>query len=315
MIVSAFSKRDLWRRELIWPGVRAELPTIIFSGAVNAVSHALLFQSFLYINKAAATIIYEVWPILVVLMIQRLVVGVYQQPRLGDYLLGVMAFAGLAIVTVSQPEMVGALQAGSGAPGADMFSADLTLGFACALASAVCMALSSALDVKINRRFALAMPFTISPIFAQALIKVPSTLAALLLFAVLAQASGEQSGDLAARVAALDAEAWRLVIIAGVGIIALGAVSYHWANAATASPMINVLWYLTPVLSLIWFAQLGLAEITPAIAVGAILIISANLLLSVRAENSAAYAATIVALALSAAPPSWPSGPTKTRPE
>lgn len=298
-LTSAAAPGRFDRRRIV-AGARAELIPILFSGVVNAASHALLFQSFVYINKAAATIIYEIWPILVVLLIQRMMAGVYQRAGVTDYLLGLMAFSGLVIVTVSQPSVTNAIQSDAIGSLAGLFEQDLLLGLACALGAAVTMAVSTALDVKINRRFEGAMPFTASPVFAQTLIKIPSTLGALAIFALLNAAAGESDPGFGALVAGISAVDWGLALATGAGVIALGAVSYHWANAATASPMINVLWYLTPVLSLIWFAQFGLAEITPAIAVGAIMIIAANLLLSVKAERSAAYAATVVALALTA---------------
>jgi hypothetical protein len=93
-----------------------------------------------------------------------------------------------------------------------------------------------------------------------------------------------------------------ITMAAGTGffVIAFGAVAYHIGNILAESPSVNVLWYLTPVLALLWLDAAGVATITPGVAIGAILIISANLLLTTRADPQTAYAGTLGGICLSA---------------
>ncbi len=87
---------------------------------------------------------------------------------------------------------------------------------------------------------------------------------------------------------------------AGLFIVTIGASFYLVANTIARSTSINILYYLTPVLSLVLLAVLGLDQVGPAVALGAILIISSNLLIYGRADPSYAYTASLLMLMLSA---------------
>lgn len=253
------------------------------SGIANAGSHASLFASFAYISSASATALYEIWPIAVVLLIGRLLPQKYSIIKVRQWLFIFLALSGVALLVKS---------ATSSSEESSLIHGQNLYGVVLALLSGVLMAISSALDVSLTRRLdALRAPF-IQPIIAQNVIKIFSSSATILFFLLLYRPPLESIR--------LDISILSMAAATGVFVIAFGAVAYHIGNILAESPTVNLLWYLTPVFALLWLDLSGAGSITPTVAVGAILIISANLLLTTRADSKSAYAGTLEGLCLSA---------------
>lgn len=252
------------------------------SGAINAASHACLFASFIYISSASATALYEVWPAAAVLLIGRLLPRHYLRVASREWLFIVMALAGIGLLIKS-------------ATSTGTYTlpppTSIAVGVLLALLSAGLMALSSSLDVVLARRFdGVAAPY-LQPVISQNIVKIFSSSGTLIVYFLFFR-SGAQG--------VLDSAVLLLAVGTGIFVIAFGAVTYHIGNILAESPAVNVLWYLTPVLSLLWLDVFGVATITAGVAVGAILIITANLLLTTRADPQTAYSGALGGLCLSA---------------
>ena len=68
----------------------------------------------------------------------------------------------------------------------------------------------------------------------------------------------------------------------------VGASAFWYAIIATRRSTINVLWYLAPMLAVVWLSLLGLAQVNLPIVVGAALIIAANIMVSRRQTTTGA---------------------------
>ncbi|GAA3611959.1 hypothetical protein GCM10022223_30090 [Kineosporia mesophila] len=252
------------------------------SGLVNAISHASLFASFSYVNSASSTAIYEIWPVAAVVLFSRLIAE-YRGTELRDWLyLGLSGGGvGLIAVSVSLGRRADALHR----------DWDTTIGIALALLSAGAMALSTTLSARASRRLGTMHDPLSQAVLAQSTIKVFSTLGMTTVFLLLFAVRGASPH--------LDAAVVGLAAGTGIFIIALGAVTFQIGNILATSPIINLLWFLTPVISLLWLDITGLAEITRGIATGAIVIIAGNLLMTTRADPQTAYTGTVLGLCLS----------------
>ncbi|EWG98861.1 EamA family transporter [Halomonas sp. BC04] len=87
----------------------------------------------------------------------------------------------------------------------------------------------------------------------------------------------------------MGAESWGWVALNGVVIVTIGSLTYREALARTDRMELAILWYTTPVFALMWLWLVGGESLTVAVGVGALLIVSANALLHMRADTTPAF--------------------------
>lgn len=255
------------------------IASITFGGATNAVSHITLFAAVYYAPAAVATLLYETWPIIAMYLFY-IWMREHYRPFLGsDYVFSCVAFLGLIVVVFSGGG-ISSLE--------DLQAGGVSLGIALALISSLTMAISSGAGIWTTRFYeqkSAALPASFMVQLATKLISGGGPLLAALLLSDTSTTTPQ--GIL-------------IAMAAGLFIVTIGASFYLVANTIARSTSINILYYLTPVLSLVLLAVLGLDQVGPAVALGAILIISSNLLIYGRADPSYAYTASLLMLMLSA---------------
>jgi|GEM_PF-4232044 len=258
---------------------RKSLISITFGGATNAVSHVTLFAAIYFAPPAIVTLLYETWPILAMFLFYFFMRRHYR-PLLGsDYIYSAVAFAGLFIVVFS----------GSDAEIGPDFAVDgVALGIALALISSVTMAVSSGAGIWTTRFYEQRHPSLPASFMVQLATKLISGFGPLL--AALVWGGGMDASP----------TGYLIAVGAGIFVVTIGASFYLVANTVARSSSINILYYLTPVASLILLSILGLDTVGPAVALGAILIIASNLLIYGRADPSYAYTASLLTLMASA---------------
>ena len=271
---------------------RVALREAVLSGVVNYLSHAFLFVSFAYISKASATVVFEAWPVLAVFFLVAFARDFTGQGRkrrtepIGArvYFLSLVAFLGLIVI------MAGDLRTQDGATGwAELLqSRDAQIGVTLAVLSAVFMAWSVALGR--NTRLFVEHRYGHCRGTAAELNRALIASAATKVFGALGFAltipfvPGIVSG-----IAGMGAETWGWVIVNGVVIVTIGSLTYREALARTDRMEIAILWYTTPVFALMWLWLAGVEALTITVGVGALLIVSANALLHMRADTSPAF--------------------------
>ena len=270
---------DPWRlREHVF--APRYLTQAALSGFANAAGHACIFASFLYINSAASTILYEIWPIGAIVAIRHLLPDRYRRITLREWVLAGLALSGAGLLV--QAELVHGLSAGG------HHTQLIVHGLVLALASAVLMAVSSSLDVRLCHRLGDAVDPLLRPVISQNVVKAFSSTGAILV------------GVLVFHARAPTAHVVGLAAVVGVAIIALGVVTYHAGNILAQSASVNSLWYLTPVLSLVWLYAFHGVMISPEIALAAMVIVGANIVLISEGDTETGYNALIGGMCVSA---------------
>lgn len=268
---------------------RRALSQAVQSGVVNYLSHAFLFVSFVFISKAAATVIFEAWPVLAVYLL-----AILAHTRAGPkpaavldgrvFFLSVVAFLGLVIIVAGNPQngdaTGGLLQA--------LNSRDGQIGLALAALSAVCMAYSVALGR--NTRLYVEDRYGACETGADEVNRALLASAATKVFGALGfLATIPFLPDFGGEILTMSGETWGWVLFNGVVIVTLGSLSYREALARSQRLELAILWYTTPVVALAWLWLAGVETLTLSVGVGATLIVSANALLHMRADTSPAF--------------------------
>ncbi|MEE2567073.1 DMT family transporter [Hyphobacterium marinum] len=258
---------------------RYAFASIAFGGITNAISHASLFAAVYFAPAAVVTLLYETWPIAAMYLFYVWMRHHYRPFLASDYVFSGVAFIGLAIVVYSGPQT-----SEVAVPSGEM----LALGIGLALLSSLTMATSSGAGIWTTRFYEKHHPSLPASFMVQLGTKIFSGLGPIIVALFLPRGTEFSGLGLG------------LAVGSGLFIVTIGASFYLVANTMARSTSINILYYLTPVLSLALLAAFGLDQIGPAIALGAILIIASNLLIYGRADPSYAYTASLLMLMLSA---------------
>lgn len=277
--------RDFWQDS-------TALRQAVASGTVNYLSHAFLFVSFGYMSKASATVVFEAWPVLAVFFLVALArdfshtAEKKRREPIGArvYFLSLVAFLGLIVI------MAGDLSAMSNSTGFAevMYSRDAQIGLFLALLSAVFMAYSVALGrntrVFVEHRYGNCEGKWAElnrALIASAATKVFGALGFVLTIPFVP--------GILPSMATMGAESWGWVVLNGVIIVTIGSLTYREALARTNRVELAILWYTTPVFALMWLWLIGGESLTATVGVGALLIVSANALLHMRADTTPAF--------------------------
>lgn len=280
---------------------RSALRQAVLSGISNYLSHALLFVSFVYISKASATIVFDVWPILAIFFFVALArplgdVALGTKPAtIGKrvYFLSLVAFLGMVVIMLGDLNLYDLLNDVRGM--SSLF--DAKIGLVLAILSAVLMAYSVALGR--NTR-----------LFVQDKYGSCESHSAQLHLALLASAATKIFGALGflltipflpnffPAVTSMSAIAWGWVVFNGAVIVTIGSLTYREALARTDRVELAVLWYTTPVFALFWLWISGVESLTVAVGLGALLIVSANALLHLRSDTTPAFVGVFLSLSI-----------------
>ncbi len=239
------------------------------------LSEFCLLTSFFYISKIGATVIFEVWPIFAMYIAPILVNKSWNTIRRRDTVFTLMAILGIFIILY--PEFNGELLQGM-----DTGYLHPYLILALPFIGGIFMAISSSLKAG----FSASVSEVDKPIFSLFSAQFLTKIYGLPLLAVFALvfSSGESVYSL---------EVILAIIFLGVMVQGVGSLLFTWALLKSEKGNIAILWYAMPVFSAILFWLTGMSYITDYVVLGAIAIISCNLLISVKADNTVAYASTL----------------------
>jgi drug/metabolite transporter (DMT)-like permease len=248
----------------------------------NISSHALLFASFLFINKAAATTIYETWPLVVAYVIPLVIKNKFKRFGAAEIIYGLVGLSGLALLTFDAATT-------APAPGIVLFGLKPEIvGVLLAFVASACQATGTSTYAVVVQRAATA----------------EAPLRAILIVQLMYCALGSlMLGGLLAALGRFDWSGMLSIDYAtayGIGILLIGNVSFFLAVHYAANSGVVLLWYVTPILSLLLLFLLGLSSFTIVVMVAATLIIISNILANFPGDRTLAYAATMIAIGVSA---------------
>ncbi len=264
----------------------SELPTGVLwlagiSGTSANMGNILFVIALGMMSKGGAAIIMESWPIIALFLAPLVIQKTWRKVGILDYLFGLLALCG--IVFISLPEA--SLTAGEFiASPMSLFNGGDFLTYAgiiLVFMGSFCFALSGVYRTE----FANKLPESFKKSyggekyqFTDMVVSEAITKFFYLPIIVVAFFTMELNGTIS------TPEGFMAAFLVGL-IIALVNTLYSYALFKTANPSIQILWYIAPVLAVIWLSLFGLSEINLEIFLGAMLVIIANILVSIKASH------------------------------
>ncbi len=256
---------------------------------VATFNFALFAWSTRLIDVSVAAILFETWPILLILLMTRLFPGGtrYREPAPEMLLLLVLSLAGFAFVVVGQAGGFANIQTGA-------LSA-LVVGVTLAVAGAVATSFTA-----FSFRWGTDVVHAIPPEARQGIgdhsLEMFGVLVAFFIAntvsAVLNSYAGMNTGE------AMDSRTLLSAVVLGAAINGIANVAWRKANLITDNLGINALANTTPVFSLVWlflFFQVA-PERPDYLIIGAVGIITVNLLINSEAEIRFGFKALLLGL-------------------
>ncbi|HYD17502.1 MAG TPA: DMT family transporter [Patescibacteria group bacterium] len=266
-------------------------PTIFYIAATavaGAVNHMCFMFALLKTSPSGATIIYETWPIIGAWLAPVLLEKTGAAGRRSDYLFGLFALIGIAFVI-------------AGGSHGLLTRIDLSLlaavpaerltGYGLAFIGAAGVAISTALRRRLSQRLTAAHGG--DRVIGVCLASAFTRLGALPVFAL-----GYALLDTTATITLQGAA---IAVVTGIGIQLLGSLFYLFSVLRNPNPAIPVPDFVAPVLSVLWLTLAGVAQLSDLAVLGGLFVITANLLVTVRAEDGFAYTASILTILLGGA--------------
>lgn len=255
------------------------------TGAAAAVAHSCFMLALLKTSKIGATIIYETWPILAIWLTPFLVAKAWEKVRWLDYIFGFLALIGVAfIISADSREIVQQL-AFSAFHDIDPVRLE---GYVLAFTGSLGIALSTVLRARVSQYFTGHHDgdVLLSACFSSGLTRF-----AALPFFILTFWYFREDGNSGF----LINDVWLAAVI-GVVVYTGGSLFYTLGFLGAKNPNIQVLYYLAPVMAIAWLQLSGFSHINDFVIIGTLFVITANLLVTIKAEHSFSYTASILTL-------------------
>ncbi|MDI1226396.1 MAG: DMT family transporter [bacterium] len=258
---------------------------IAATATAGAINHMCFMFALLKTSKAGATIIYETWPIIGAWLAPFLIAKGWEQVRRMDYVFGLLAVAGIAFVVAAENR--GLLSSLDMSLLKDIDPDRLT-GYGLALLGSIGVAVSTALRRRVTRGF--AAKFGDDIVIGTYLGAAFTRLTSLPVFAVgfmLFHTSGTMTFN-----------GIGLAAVTGIAVHLLGSLCYLFSILRNPNPSIPVPDFLAPIMAVAWLYFGGYSSLTDFVVIGGLFVITANLLVTVRAEDGFAYTASILTILL-----------------
>lgn len=278
---------DTGSRSLIWSRLLKPPTNKFFGGTIiSTFDFALLAWSVKYIDISIATILFEIWPVFMILVAYRLFEeeGRYRKITFTMLSLTLLSLAGFVFAIASQTVEVESVSAFIEVLWESRAGVGLVLA---AIVATTFITLSWKWGAHLSREVSdegkersLELCYTVVLFFVVSVV-------ASILSVGLALADGGR----------LSFDGWIVALIFGV-VLSFGNIAWGKANFTTDNLGINALNYAIPILSLVWlllFAQTAVARID-YLVMGAAAIVTANLLINFEAEIRWGFKALILSL-------------------
>ena len=283
--------RPIILNRLVWTTIRRHLLRwAMLLAVLNSFQYALFSWATRFIDVSIAAVLLELWPIMVILFMARLLTAQrgYRKNITSILPLLAVAFAGLGFVVASQ---AGGFQIGGNS------ASTMIKGFSLALAAAIVGALDAVTfrwgqdvadqlqkDGMIADTFDLGNLTLFGSIVAYAITSIPGT--------VISSGIGIARGE------TISLGVVVIGVAGGVILHGTGNFLFRRANLNTTNLGVNALGYLTPAISLILLAifyEINVAK-PSYLVIGTAAIVASNLLINFEAERLLGFKALVVSL-------------------
>lgn len=288
--VFVINKKAVFEHLSVMPGVL----WAIFGGAVLMWGHAIFFHSMRETQNAILpTIAFEMYPLGTIILAN--IIRFRERLSLESYFWIALSVAGVVLISVdlTPAELAGAIedplaQVGDDGQGFKFDDSTLVALVAVFLISLGMVSISRSADEFIAVRERKGRTENVERDASLYASMIGSGAGAV---ALLPGVGGLFSADYAEP----DAVFWLVMVVYGMLVLFLSRVTYYWGIAISKSHLVNIIYNLAPVFSIV-FVMLTPeveAQFTYSIGIAAAAILTANLMLNLDLEGKAAYKASV----------------------
>ena len=286
-----FFKKDLILKPMVRKDIMSHCKGALMLFAVIGRCGVVLFTlALVFVDVSIAAILYETWPLILMLLMSRLFKDTkrYRPITWGTLILVVPAISGAALVILSQndtPRLLGVI-------GTDFVNLGTSLGVFLVLMAAVGAAAHGAGTLRLGESLAKTHTHTDNRRTGEIVFAMVMTCISQVLSGGLLCVSG---------LIVSESISWHQLIYAVAGgffITSVGALAFRWANLNTDNLGVNALAFATPLVALLWLWMFSIFDASHLdyLIVGAMGIVASNLLINVDASNRFAYKALVASL-------------------
>lgn len=257
------------------------------TGAAAAFNHACLMYAFVLTSEIGATIIYETWPIIAVWLTPILVAKGWREVRRMDYVFGALAVVGGVFIvgSLNREALLGLDFAGLMAADTDRLT-----GYLLAFAGSIGVSISTTLRRNVSKAYRekYGEDLLLGVYLSSGVTRLISLPVLAVIFGFLYEPG----------VSCLTLPGAALAAVTGISVYLMGSVCYARSILENPDPVIPIPDFIAPVMAITWLYLFGYDGIGDMVVIGALFVITANLLVTVKAEDSIAYTASILTLLL-----------------
>lgn len=239
---------------------------LLLIGLATTLYNFCFFYAMQMTSKVGAAIIIELWPLFAMFLAPLFISKTWNKLGFKDYMIGIVGIIGVVVVSY-------------GASGAQSFQSlfgdggtESVTGILLALIGGLFVAISIILSSEVGNRISKYILQEDKPTIKCAaisevvrrLVALPPSL--LLLWAFKDDLSWSMNGIYVS-------------FVTGIMVFTIGSLLMRVALLNAKSSNINMLYYISPVLAVLWLYLLGMGELSPSIIFGGFLVIVANILI------------------------------------
>ena len=241
----------------------------IFLSIIGVVSALYSFCFIIAVemtSKVGAAIIIETWPIMAIFLAPLLITKNWGAVGFNDLLAAIIAMIGVILI------MVGDIDVSTWLENNENFqNTEFVVGLLIAFMGSVFLALSVIFRAEVSNRLKLMFndeddKYLSYGFIGEAICRVLTVIPCLFLMMLFPEELNVTPTGLA------------LSSFIGIFIFNIGSVAVTVALLLARSSSINMIYYISPILAVLWFYLLGVGSFTPSILLGGLLVIIANLL-------------------------------------
>lgn len=273
-----FAYCSIKQKKTVWHNIKIVTKSLNFDqwlylmliGFVSTLYNLCFIVAIGTTSKIGAAIIIEAWPLFAMFLAPLLVTKDWSQVKLRDYVAGVVALIGVGLIMIAdQKDLARLITDYRNFIVSDDFWA--ITGIMAALIGSICLALSIVLCAEISNKISTVIlqekDYSMTCAYIgetiRRIVALPTSLLLIFIF----------SDDLG-----VSYEGVAIGTFVGIFIFSIGSMAVTLALLKAPSSTINMLYYISPILAVLWLYLMDLGEITPMIIVGGALVICANLI-------------------------------------
>lgn len=245
---------------------------ILFSAITSIACHGLFFTALTFSHKGAVSLVYEIWPIIAVVATPFIMRKEWKPVGLQEFIISIFSLIGIGFIIISHENIEFSLSQGT-----NFFDADFNylslLGYVLAFIGAYCCALSIVTKGAVTEYFQPLNDDMATTFISEVYSRVLAVIILLIAFPFYSQYFDFGNIHIASS------------FFVGFVVMIMGGALYTVALLKTDRVTIHIIYYLVPVLAVIWLWLMGKTTISMGLFIGGAIIILCNIYLVLAAKK------------------------------